>query len=389
MSGSHMTRRGFLMAVGTGIGAIAVAACGSPQTPAATSAPAQAAQPTSASAAATSAPAAQSAPSSGSSVSGKIIWLVRTDVVENKGEKQIWLPMFKAQYPQLNVDMVITSDANGAYNAKILTLAAAKQGMDLWGFGQNYMDFWARGMPQNLNSYITSDKWDVANYFLPGLSDIYKIHGNHYGLPQDTCYGSPMVYNKNLFDQAGVKAPPTSWDDTTWTMDQMLEYAQKFAKNAGTPDATYGVDIGLQKQTDLSFLWGDSSWMPDHYTNFIAPKSNFNNPANIAGHQFLHDLMYKHKVQPDPSAEQGLNQLGDSFHTGKVAMTMNGGWLYWTERDITAFKVGYAALPYAKADKAVNYDDQWIMARWSTNKDAVWKLMRVLCSVAGTSQYSA
>jgi hypothetical protein len=83
-----------------------------------------------------------------------------------------------------------------------------------------------------------------------------------------------------------------------------------------------------------------------------------------------------------------MNQVGDAFHTGKVGMNMDGGWLYWTARDITAFKVGYAAMPQGKANKNVDYDDQWIMARWSQNKDAVWAVMRLLTSVDATTKYS-
>ena len=54
--------------------------------------------------------------------------------------------------------------------------------------GGNYYDYWARKMPQNLDSYISGDKWDLKSYFLPGLPEIYNIHGHQYGLPQLTCY---------------------------------------------------------------------------------------------------------------------------------------------------------------------------------------------------------
>ncbi len=405
MTGSLLTRRTFLKGTGLGLLGAFMAACGgqpattSTQAPTSNAPPATAPasssggtsqQPTAAPAAqATTAPAAQGAASGGKSVSGEFVWLVRADTVENKGQEQIFMPMLKEKLPGVKVNRVVVPQSPpGNYNAKILTLAAAKQGLDLWGFGQNYMDFWARGMPQNLNSYIAADKWDVDNYFLPGLASIYKVHGNHYGLPQLTCYGSNLVYNKKMFEEAGLDTPPVSWDDKSWTMDKLREYAKKLSKNSGTPDATYGVNIGLQRQTDLSFLWGDSSWLPEHYTNFIAPKSNFGNPGNIAGHQFIHDLMYKDKSHPDPAAAQGLSQLGDAFHTGRVGMSITGGWQYWTDRDITAFKVGYAAIPYGKADKIVNYDDQWIMARWSSAKDAVWAAMRVLTSVEATTKYS-
>ena len=50
----------------------------------------------------------------------------------------------------------------------------------------------------------------------------------------------------------------------------------------------------------------------------------------------------------------------------------DGGWLFWTMSDIKDFKMGYAALPKAKTNKHINFNDFWIMGRWSTNKDAAW-----------------
>ena len=44
--------------------------------------------------------------------------------------------------------------------------------------------------------------------------DIYKINNKYYGLSQLTTYGSVMVYNKDMFDTAGLKHPPVDWEVT-------------------------------------------------------------------------------------------------------------------------------------------------------------------------------
>jgi hypothetical protein len=67
---------------------------------------------------------------------------------------------------------------------------------------------------------------------------------------------------------------------------------------------------------------------------------------------------------------------------------MTGGWLFWTLSDIKEFKLGYAALPRQKTNKHINYDDFWIIGRWSQNKDAAWQVVRVITSVDATSKYS-
>lgn len=413
MSRSFLSRRNFLVGIGVGLAGVAVAACGGASAPEATQAPAAAAPtqapaaaaptqapaaaaPTAASAAApttapaaaaTTAPAAAAAAPPNSKVTGNVTWLVRTTVEENNGQAQVFEPMIKQQLPSLNVTRVIVPQDQ--YIPKINSMAAANESLEIWGFGGNYMDYWARKMPQALDTYIAGDKWDIKNYFLPGLSDIYNVKGHQYGLPQLTCYGSMMVYNKNLFDAAGIKYPTIDWEDKSWNMDAMLQIAQKLTKNYGAPDGQYGVSVALwDLMTSLSYLWGGDSWTPEHYQNFIAPKSNFNSPENVAAHQWRQDLIYKYKVHPDPSIDQGLNQFANPFKTGKQAMVMDGGWQYWTTSDITEFKVGVAPVPWQKTNKTIIFDDQWIMGRWAQNKDGAWAVMRVLTSVDATTKYS-
>jgi len=400
MSRSGLTRRNFLVGIGVGLAGVAVAACGggaapeATQAPAPTQAPAQqpAAAPTNTPAAASSsAPAPTTAPAQAAAPSGKasgaVTWLVRTDVNENKGQEQVFEPMLKQQLPNVQVTRVVVPSTQ--YIPKINSMAAANESLEIWGFGGNYMDYWARKLPQALDTYISGDKWDLKNYFQPGLSDIYNVHGHQYGLPQLTCYGSMMVYNKNLFDAAGIKYPTTDWDDKSWNMDSMLDIAKKLTKNYGAPDATYGVSVAIwDRMTSLSYLWGGDSWLPEHYTNFIAQKSNFNSPENLAAHQWRQDLIYKHKVHPDPSIDQGLNQFANPFKTGKIGMVMDGGWQYWTTSDVTDFKVGVAPVPYQKTNKTIIFDDFWIMGRWAQNKDGAWQVMRVLTSVDATTKYS-
>src|SRR4029077_20933184 len=169
--------------------------------------------------------------------------------------------------PNLKISRIIVPAAE--YIPKINTMAAANERLELWGFGGNYLDDWALKLPQSLDSYITGDKWDIANYFLPGLSKIYNIKGHQYGLPQLTCYGPNVFYNKDLYDAAGLKHPPLVYTDTTWNQDQLVSDATKLTKNYGAPDATYGLSVAIwDRMTSLSYLWGGDTWIPSHYTDY-------------------------------------------------------------------------------------------------------------------------
>ncbi len=382
----HVSRRDVLAVLGFGLAGSALAACtGVAPESTRSPAPAQAIATMPTNAPSPAPPTVAASPSQ--TVSGPVTWLVRTNLPENRGQETIFEPLIKERIPGVTVTRIVIPTDQGS--TKINSMAAANTSLELWGFGGNYMDYWARRLPQNLDSYIIGDKWDLKAYFLPGLPEIYNVKGHQYGLPQLTTYGSNLVYNKDLFDAAGLQHPPLDWEDRAWNMDAMLVDALKLTKGYGAPDATYGISMGLWDQmTSLAYLWGGDSWLPEHYTNFIAPKTNFGAPENVAAHQYRQDLIYQHKVHPDPAIEQGMNQFANPFKTGRIAMLMDGGWQYWATSDITAFKVGVAPVPWSKTNNTINFDDFWIMGRWAKNKDGAWAVLRVLTSVDATTRYS-
>ena len=38
--------------------------------------------------------------------------------------------------------------------------------------------------------------------------------------------------------------------------------------------------------TSLPYLWGGDAWVPEHYTQFIAQKTNFNSDPVLQAHTF-------------------------------------------------------------------------------------------------------
>ena len=45
---------------------------------------------------------------------------------------------------------------------------------------------------------------------------LYQLCGKQYAYPLDFP-NQELYYNVELFEQAGVKAPPGSWTDSSWT----------------------------------------------------------------------------------------------------------------------------------------------------------------------------
>ncbi len=318
-------------------------------------------------------------------LSGKVIFYTRGGDVETRGQQEILIPTFKQVAPNVEIVHEVFAGQQGeSYTSKLLAMWAAGSPPDVWGFGQNYMGFWARGMVADLTPLINRDKYDL-NQFLTGLPDKFKVHGKQYGIPQLTTFGTLLFFNKDLFDKEGIKYPPVDWDDRSWTYEKMLDVAQKLTKNAGSPDATYGLGYFPQKPTMPAWNFGGDAFLPEHYTNGIAPKTNLDSKEAVDGLQFAQDVAWKHHVSiqsgKDPSE-------GISFKTGRVAIEINGGWNFWGYSTIKDFKWAAAAVPVKVNNKNVAYNDFWELSSQSKNRDAAWAFIKHIASAEVQRQYS-
>jgi multiple sugar transport system substrate-binding protein len=321
-----------------------------------------------------------------SQTKGKIVFYTRGGEVETRGQADILIPTFKKVAPNVEVvhEVFQASNPDDSYTLKLYAMYAANTPPDVFGFGQNYMGFWARGMLSDLTPLINRDKYDLSQ-FLTGLPDKFKVHGKHYGIPQLTTFGTLLFYNKTLFDNEGIKYPPVDWDDRSWTYDKMLETARKLTKNPGTPEAVYGLNYGPQRPTQYAWNFGGEAYLPEHWTDGIAQRTQVDSEASVRGHEFAQDLRWKHQVAPrsgtDPTT--GINFIG-----GRYAMQLDGGWNFWGYTVIKDFKWGAAAVPYQANNKNVAYNDFWELGSQTKVKDAAWEFIKHLASADVQKEYS-
>jgi multiple sugar transport system substrate-binding protein len=188
-----------------------------------------------------------------------------------------------------------------------------------------------------------------------------------------TTFGTLLFYNKPLFDQAGIKYPPVDWDDKSWTFDAMLDAARKLTKNPGEADAIYGIDYGPQVPNMPAWLFGGEAFLPEHWTEGIAPRTQLDSAESLEAHQFTQDLRWKYHVGPQLGKD---STDGISFTRGRYAMAIAGGWNFWSYTTIKDFKWAAAALPTKATNKNSNYNDQWELSAQCQNPDAAWAFIK-------------
>jgi multiple sugar transport system substrate-binding protein len=321
-------------------------------------------------------------------LTGRASLLVRTNNNENKYQNESVVPAVRQQFPNLTVE-VIAVPAGDAYLDKYTALQAGGTPPELFSaYGTGFPDYYFIGGVADLSGYLARDRVDLSAY-LPQVRDtidtVYKRNGRVYALPNFTSHGWFVLYNTGLLAQAGLKPPPVDWEDRSWSWDAFLDYARKLTKDPGTPDAVFGTSpyaTGSSTLPELStWLAGDGAFKPEHYKLGVATASNFDAPAVVEGIQLVQDLMWKHRVAPNPNERAAMASLGNLFNIGRQAMSITSA--IPTASQITAFKWGAAPVPRYKDNKVGVYIQPWMVADAAKNKEGGWAVLKYMVSEAG------
>jgi multiple sugar transport system substrate-binding protein len=140
----------------------------------------------------------------------------------------------------------------------------------------------------------------------PTFIDSAKIDGQAYGLPT-VASTRALFYNKTLFQQAGVTAPPKTWDE-------LLDAAKKISA-LGNGTYGYGMPLGSEEAQAETSIWayGDgASWEKDG-------KMTIDTPEAKEALTYMKRMIDEGATQPNPGATDRTPLL-DVFIQGKIGM---------------------------------------------------------------------
>lgn len=129
-----------------------------------------------------------------------------------------------------------------------------------------------------------------------------------YGVPQVTDTLA-LLYNKRLFEQAGIAEPPATW--------QEVEAAAQKLKGVGVD----GIYLNPAGYFLLPFLYGEGGDIVDAEAQQIV----VNSPESVEGVRVAKGLV-ESGAAPKPPANDAYNAMMTSFKEGKVGMIINGPW---------------------------------------------------------------
>lgn len=269
--------------------------------------------------AATSTPAAQNIEPA------ELTFFFGANAQEAKTRQKI-IDAFNKKFPQITIKPQV---AKTDPVQEIQTQFAGGKGPDIMmSWELTYSGLADRNIFADLNDFVKQDaefQKVVQTDSIPELLDMFKYKDKQYVLPEQYT-GVVLFYNKKLFQEAGVKPPPTEWTDKSWTWDAFLAAAKKLTKTSNGRITQFGfADAWWWPLSATVIGTGNGGQWFDRYVD--PTKSTITDPKISAGVQWYADLSNAQKVAP--TADQAVTQAGgDMFLGSRTAMCLVGHWFY-------------------------------------------------------------
>ncbi len=293
-------------------------------------------------------------------------------VEEIKAMKKI-VQKIEQTYPKIKIILEHVSVGNdpSKYTQKILTEAAAGTAPDIAFNEVNlFVDFYSKGIFVDLTPYIENDnEFSIKDYF-PKLIERFTVNNKIYILPRDVAPFAVVYYNKDLFNNEGIKYPTDNWN-----MNDLLRIAKKLTKHDKSGKI---LQYGFYTWAWFNFIYSFGGKVVDNVSH--PTKCLLNSSQSVMGLQFYLDLMYKYKVMPTPSAlASGYQGL---FKTGKLAMYCAGIWE--TPQLRKGLNFDWDVVMFPKGPKGIrgfsSGGSGYGITRWCKNKEVAWKILKMLAS---------
>ncbi|MFR0352642.1 ABC transporter substrate-binding protein [Streptomyces sediminimaris] len=284
---------------------------------------------------------------------------------------------FEKAHPNIHVNVVANMTDDKINQA--LRAGGAKAPDVISSFTTNNVGkFCSSGALVDLNPFFKKSGIDPATTFPKAMNEYTQFEGNRCTAPLlGDAYG--LYYNKTAFAKAGIKNPPKTWSEFEADAKKLtIPQGGSFKQLGFMPDYH-----GWETTTEHYF----AQFSPTYFDK--AGKSELaTDPAFRAGFTLQKKLV--DELGGFRKLETYRAKLGDEwgpkhpFHTGQVAMQLDGEWRLGMALDAKpAFDIGVAPLPVPD-DQVSQYGKGYItgtitgIAATSHKQNAAWELVKYM-----------
>ena len=248
------------------------------------------------------------------------------------------LDKMEEENPHITASVITTPW--GEYIQKLSVLKLSGGAPDIiWAADIHLSQFLESGLLVDI-SEIRTDGDEEYNFqdFIPSTLDYASKDGNLYGIPFSTA-PKFIMYNEDLFKNAGVETPYDLWKKGEWNYDA---FTDAIVKITDKPNGVYGYSSIVPSDlyisaADIFWAYGAELFSED------GTQLALNSPEGEQALQVVWDLYNKYDALPSP--DQGVID----FKSGKVGM-FKGSTSNLNAVGDVGFKWSIAPLPEGPAD---------------------------------------
>jgi len=278
---------------------------------------------------------------------------------------------FKSATPeftdQTGIEVVYFEVAHANTHDRFITEAMGGTGsIDVYQLDQPWIaEFASYGYLQEVTDEMKSQVPDFSDFTQSGLSTM-SYQDKLYGLPFQ--YHTPVIfYRTDLFEKAGITAPPKTWD----------EY-RDYAKRLNDPaNGIYGTCLEAKAVPEPATHFLDKILQAG--ANYMDPdtgKATFDSQGVRDALNYYLNIQNEDKTSPEGALGYENGDVYNLFLEGKVAMVSEWPYFYAGSQDPNQSnivgKVGIADQPNGKADTSALWAFGHGLAASSKNKNAAW-----------------
>lgn len=239
---------------------------------------------------------------------------------------------FEAEHPNIKVEVETIGYSD--YFTQMQTRVAGGTAPDCYELNiENFAAYASKGLLAEITGVDVSGLNDTA-------LGAFNVGGKQFGLPESFS-NVVLIYNKDLFDKAGVAYPTDSW-----TQDDLQAAAEAIR---ALDENTFGIwqPITYNELFKVVAQYGGALLNEDK-TEFT-----INSPENLKAAQTLVDRVLVSNVQPNTAQQGGMGDW-DMFMSGRLGMIPTGIWAFQTFTENCDFAWDIAVEP-GSTQKATHF----------------------------------
>ena len=276
---------------------------------------------------------------------------------------------FEAQNENITIELQYVNSDNALQKATV-AIQGNKQPDISYQYGTN--------MPQLAQSPAIVDLTDRVNAgdynwddFFPGEQAVATVDGRVLGVPA-LVDNLAVVYNKDLFEAAGVPEPTSDW---TW--DDLRAAA---AATTDTANKVFGLSFPVDGSETTVWQYVSMLWAAGgDILNADNTEATFNSEAGVRALTTLTEIEQDGSMYLDFQPDSG--RYGQLFNSGKIGMIITGPW------DLSAFpdaNYGVQVMPSfdpGGSHETIAGPDNWVIFDNGPERvDAAWTFLSFLTS---------